>query len=88
MYTNHHPNRGFYYGNHTFPAILIPQGASDILKSNTPMFHNPIPRFDVPTYSIHVDQGAHTSSHCATHACELVQSAKRALHNPGQRLYP
>ncbi len=55
MYTNHHPNRGFYYGYHTFPTILIPQGAWDILKSNTPMFHNPIPHFDVPTYSIHVD---------------------------------
>jgi hypothetical protein len=66
----------------------IPQGAWDILKSNTPMFHNPIPRFDVPTNSIHVDRDAHTSSHCATHACELVQSAKRALHNPGQHLYP
>jgi len=24
------------------------------------MFHNMIPRFDVPTYSIHVDRGAHT----------------------------
>jgi hypothetical protein len=26
------------------------------------MFHNPIPRFNVLTYSIHVDRGAHTSS--------------------------
>ena len=66
---------------------MIPQGAWDVLKSNTLMFHNPIPHFDVPTYSIHVDRGAHTSSHCTMHASDLVQLAHRALHNPGQYLY-
>jgi hypothetical protein len=33
----------------------IPQSAWDVLKSHSDMFHSPIPRFDVPTYSIHVD---------------------------------
>ncbi len=33
----------------------IPQSAWDVLKSHSDMFHNPIPCFDVPTYSIHVD---------------------------------
>ncbi len=32
MYTNHHPNRGFYYGSHTFPAILTSFGFA-------PLFH-------------------------------------------------
>ncbi len=32
MYTNHHPNRGFYYGSHTFPTILTSLGFA-------PLFH-------------------------------------------------
>ncbi len=32
MYTYHHPNRGFYYGSHTFPAILTSLGFA-------PLFH-------------------------------------------------
>ncbi len=32
VYTNHHPNRGFYYGSHTFPAILTSLGFA-------PLFH-------------------------------------------------
>jgi hypothetical protein len=27
------------------------------------MFQNPIPAFDIPTYSIHVDRGAHVTYH-------------------------
>ena len=31
----------------------------DVLKSHCHMFHNPLPWFDVLSYSIHVDRGAH-----------------------------
>ena len=65
----------------------IPQCAWDALSAHSDMFHNPIPRFDVPTYSVHVDRGAHTSRHCAAQADELVLSAHDSDHNPG-RLYP
>ncbi len=58
----------------------IPQSTWDVLKSQSDVFHNPLPCFDVPTYSIHVDQGMHTSCHCSMKAHELVQSAKSAFH--------
>jgi hypothetical protein len=66
----------------------ITQSAWDKLKSHSDMFHNQIPRFDVPTYSIHVDCGAHISCFCAIRANELIQSAKHAVQSPGQCLYP
>jgi hypothetical protein len=40
------------------------QAQWDTLKSHCNMFNNPIPRFDVPSYSVHVDRGAHTIYHC------------------------
>jgi hypothetical protein len=61
----------------------IPQSTWDKLKSHLDMFHNQILRFDVPTYSIHVDCGAHISCFCAIQANELIQSAKRAVQSPG-----
>ncbi len=39
----------------------ISQSDWDILKTHCNMFHNPLPCFDVPSYSIHVDCGAHES---------------------------
>ncbi len=41
----------------------ISQGDWDILGCHTSMFNNPLPKFDVPTYSIHVDCGAHVRYH-------------------------
>jgi hypothetical protein len=38
----------------------IGQDSWDALASKTLMFTNRIPRFDLPTYSIHVDRGVHT----------------------------
>jgi hypothetical protein len=61
----------------------IPQSPWDKLKSHSDMFHNQIPRFDIPTYSIHVDRGAHISCFCAIQANELIQLAKRAVQSPG-----
>ncbi len=38
----------------------IGQDFWDMLASKTSMFTNRVPRFDLPTYSIHVDRGVHT----------------------------
>ncbi len=39
----------------------VGQEAWDALTAKTLMFCNPIPRFDLPSYSIHVDRGVHTT---------------------------
>jgi len=39
----------------------ISQQDWEILSSHKSMFHNPIPSFELPSYSIHVDRGAHVS---------------------------
>jgi hypothetical protein len=36
----------------------------------------------VPTYSVHVDAGAHTSFYCAVLASVLSSSAQREHHTP------
>ncbi len=66
----------------------VPQDAWDKLKSHSNMFHNPIPRFDIPTYSIHVDCGAHTTSLCASRANDLLQLANHDAQSPGRCLHP
>ncbi len=38
----------------------IGQDSWDVLASKSTMFTNQVPRFDLPTYSIHVDRGGHT----------------------------
>ena len=60
----------------------ICQSNWDILKSHCDLFHNPIPHFDVPTYSVHIDAGAHTTFFCAALSSDLVSSAQRDLHTP------
>ena len=52
----------------------------DILQSHCNLYHNPLPRFDVPTYSVHVDAGAHTSFYCTALASALSSSAQREHH--------
>ena len=39
----------------------IDQSSWDDLASKSSMFSNPVPRCDLPTYSIHVDRGIHTT---------------------------
>ena len=63
----------------------ICQSDWDILKSHCDLFHNPLPRFDVPTYSVHVDAGAHTTFYSAALSGDLFSSAQRTLHTPRQR---
>ena len=57
----------------------ISQTEWDILKSHCHLHHNPLPRFDVPTYSVHVDAGAHTTFFCTVSAYALSPSAQ---HEP------
>ena len=42
-----------------------------VLATHSHMFRNPIPSFDVPTYSIHVDNGIHFSFNDKHHADKL-----------------
>ena len=61
----------------------ICQSDWDILKSHCDLFHNPLPRFDVSTYSVHVDAGAHTTTfYPAELLRDLISSAQRTLHTP------
>ena len=66
----------------------VPQNAWDQLMSHSSMFHNPVPRFNVPTYSVHIDRGAHMSGFCAVHANQLVASAPIDAATLGRHLYP
>ena len=43
----------------------ISQADWDILVLHSSMFHNAAPRFDLPSYSIHVDRGVHIA-YCNT----------------------
>jgi hypothetical protein len=38
----------------------VGQEAWEMLTTKTLLFSNPIPQFDLPSYSIHVDRGVHT----------------------------
>jgi hypothetical protein len=80
----------FIHGPFDFASIrgrktrdCISQDDWDILAKHTSMFGNPLPRFDVPTYSIHVDCGAHMQFHD-----KALFEASRASHSPSDRRYP
>ena len=60
----------------------------DTLKSHCHMFHNPLPHFDVPSYSIHVDHGAHVLFHDAAITRQLISTASHASEPPGLLLPP
>jgi hypothetical protein len=60
----------------------------DVLKSHCHMFHKPLPRFDVPSYSIHVDCGAHVLFHDATITRQLISMASHASEPSGLLLPP
>jgi hypothetical protein len=55
----------------------------DVLKSHLDMFHNPIPPFDVPSYSIHVDRCAHVQFHNATISHQLILVTSQDTDSPG-----
>jgi hypothetical protein len=61
----------------------ISQSDWDILKTHCNMFHNPLPCFDIPSYSIHVDRRAHVSYHDAAIANQLLISGTLCVDTPG-----
>jgi hypothetical protein len=69
----------FIHGPFDFASIRgrksrdrISQDDWDILGQHISMFNkNPLPKFDVPTYSIHVDRGAHVTYHDKA-LCDLL----------------
>ena len=44
------------------------------------MFTNRIPRFDLPTYSMHVDRDVHTIFHGMITASQQIDKSLRPLH--------
>jgi hypothetical protein len=60
----------------------ICQSSWDILKSHCDLYHNPLPHFDVPTYSVHIDAGAHTTFYSDALSNDLCLSAQCTLHTP------
>ena len=69
----------------------ISQPDWDVLKAHCDMFHNPLPRFDVPSFLIHVDRGANVTKHSDAIARQLIMLAPNAngipgaLHSPWQK---
>ena len=61
----------------------ISQEDWDILKKYSSKFQNSIPSSDVPTYSIHVDRGAHTSFHDNNLCNVLISEATQSNSRPG-----
>ena len=47
----------------------------DILSTHTSQFSNSLPRFDLPSYSIHIDLGVHVVVHNPTLAAALCTAA-------------
>jgi len=80
----------FIYGPFDFATVngrktqdRISQPDWDVLKTHCNMLHNPLLRFDVPSYSIHVDRGAHVTFHSDAIARQLIILANNANDTPG-----
>jgi hypothetical protein len=52
------------------------------------MFQNPLPAFDVPTYSIHVDRGAHVTYHNQALTNVLCFEASQTPNTLQDKRYP
>ncbi len=55
----------------------IAQSDWDVLLKHSSMFNDPVPRFDVPTYSIHCNRGAHVTFHNETTCAILMLEHSR-----------
>jgi hypothetical protein len=73
--------RGQKSGNH------ISQDDWDILGRHTSMFNNILPNFDVSTYLIHVDRGAHMTYHNKALCNLLLFEASRMSNSVSDRRY-
>jgi hypothetical protein len=72
-------------GQKTCDRIL--QDDWDILGCHTSMFNNPLPKFDVPTYLIHVNRGAHVTYHNQALCNLLLFKASRMSSSASNRHY-
>jgi hypothetical protein len=66
----------------------VSQDDWDILRRHSSMFQNTIPCFDVPTYLIHVDHGAHVTYHDEAHCDILCIEASQMSKDASNRCYP
>jgi hypothetical protein len=85
----------FIHGPFEFASVngrktrdCVSQADLDVLKSHLNMFHNPLPWFNVPSYSIHIDRGAHVSFHDAAISRKLVLSTSHVASTPGTPTSP
>ncbi len=65
----------------------VSQDNWDILCQHSSMFQNPIPRFNVPTYSIHVDCRANVSYHDKDHCNILRIEASQTSEDASNQCY-
>jgi hypothetical protein len=66
----------------------VSQDDWDVLCKHSLMFQNTLPRFDVPTYSIHVDPGAHVTYHDRVHCNILCIEASQTSKDARNQCYP
>ena len=66
----------------------ISQEDWNVLLRHVSMFQNPIPSFNVPTYSIHVDCGAHVSYHDQTLNDNICIEASHTSADLSNQCYP
>jgi hypothetical protein len=85
----------FIHGPFDFSSVngrktqdCVSQTDWDVLKSHCHMFHNPLPFFNVPSYSNHVDRGAHVLFHNAAITRQLISMASHASEPSGLLLPP
>ena len=85
----------FIHSPYEFASVIgqktwdhISQDDWNVLLWHVLMFQNPIPCFDVPTYSIHVDCGAHVTYHDQTHCNNLRIEASHTSESFSNCCYP
>ncbi len=66
----------------------ISQKDWNILQQHVSMFQNSMPKFDVPTFLIHVDRGAHVTYHNQAHNDILFLEASQTSNSSHDRHYP
>jgi hypothetical protein len=93
MNLTHHDT--FIHGPFEFSSVNgrktqdpVSQTDWNVLKSHCNMFHNPLPHFNVLSYSIHVDRGAHVLFHDTAIAHQLILMASHASDTSGLPLPP
>ena len=65
----------------------IAQEDWDQLKKHSSMFRNPIPTFDVPSYSVHVDRSAHEVFLLKASCDDLMSVSLGTTESPSDKLY-